>query len=199
MDKTGQHDLADLRSFQDWHLRYWLQSVPGVAEVAAFGGFQKQYQVELDPDRLVAYNLPITRIVDAIRSGNKEVGGRELERFGTTYLIRGHGYLKSLASGGANSLLRNPAQAATIARAAAKQVATVQGRIGGFQKFQVRTAVDALNNNKEGLSKVQSVINDVDYAGESAELNRQNVLLQSAMSLLALANQQSTQVLALLK
>jgi len=109
------------------------------------------------------------------------------------------GYLKSLASGGANSLLSNPAQAATIARAAAKQVATVQGRIGGFQKFQVRTAVDALNNNKEGLSKVQSVINDVDYAGESAELNRQNVLLQSAMSLLALANQQSTQVLALLK
>lgn len=109
------------------------------------------------------------------------------------------GYLKSLASGGANSLLSNPTQAATIARAAAKQVATVQGRIGGFQKFQVRTAVDALNNNKEGLSKVQSVINDVDYAAESAELNRQNVLLQSAMSLLSLANQQSTQVLALLK
>ena len=75
----------------------------------------------------------------------------------------------------------------------------MQGRVGGFQKFQVRTAVDALNNNKEGLSKVQSVINDVDYASASAELNRQNVLLQSAMSLLGLANQQSTQVLSLLK
>lgn len=109
------------------------------------------------------------------------------------------GYLKSLASGGANSLLNDPAQAATIARAAAMQVATVQGRIGGFQKFQVRTAVDALNNNKEGLSKVQSTINDVDYASASAELNRQNVLLQAAMSLLGLANQQSTQVLSLLK
>ena len=96
VDKTGQHDLAELRSLQDWHLRYWLQSVEGVAEVATFGGYQKQYQVELDPDRLVAYNLPITRVVEAIRSGNNEVGGRELERFGTTYLIRGHGYLKSL-------------------------------------------------------------------------------------------------------
>ena len=109
------------------------------------------------------------------------------------------GYLKSLASGGSNSLLKNPNQAATIARAAAQQISTVQGRIGGFQKFQVRTAINSLNNNKEGLEKVQSVINDVDYAVESAELNRQNVLLQSSISLLGLANQQSTQVLSLLR
>lgn len=96
VDRSGQHDAADLRSFQDWHLRYWLQSIEGVAEVAAFGGFEKQYQVELDPERLLAYNLPLDRIVSAIRSANNDVGGRELERFGTTYLVRGYGYIKSL-------------------------------------------------------------------------------------------------------
>lgn len=96
IDRSGKHDLADLRSFQDWHLRYWIQSVEGVAEVAAFGGFQKQYQVEVDPNKLLAFNLPITRIVSAIRSANNDVGGRELERFGSTYLVRGRGYIKSL-------------------------------------------------------------------------------------------------------
>lgn len=96
VDKSGQHDAADLRSFQDWHLRYWIQSVEGVAEVAAFGGFEKQYQVEIDPNKLLAYNVPIGRIVSAIRSANNDVGGRELERNGTTYLVRGQGYIKSL-------------------------------------------------------------------------------------------------------
>lgn len=96
VDRSGQHDAAELRSFQDWHLRYWLQSIEGVAEVATFGGFEKQYQVELDPDRLLAYHLPLDRIINAIRSANNDVGGRELERYGTTYLVRGHGFLKSL-------------------------------------------------------------------------------------------------------
>lgn len=96
VDRTGQHDAADLRSFQDWHLRYWLQGVEGVAEVATFGGFQKQYQVELDPNKLLAFNLPLNRIVSAIRSANNDVGGREMERFGTTYVVRGQGYIHSL-------------------------------------------------------------------------------------------------------
>lgn len=109
------------------------------------------------------------------------------------------GYLKSLASGGDNSLLENPNQAATIARKAALQVSTLRGRIGGFQKFQVRTSINSLNDVREGLEKAKGVIRDVDYAVASAELNRQNVLLQSAMSLLGLANQQSAQVLALLR
>jgi flagellin len=109
------------------------------------------------------------------------------------------GYLKSLVSGGANSLLDDPAQAATVARAAATQVATLRGRVGGFQKFQVRTSLDNLNNTKEALEKAKSVINDVDYAAETAELNRQNILMQSAISLLGVAAQQSSQVLSLLK
>jgi Cu(I)/Ag(I) efflux system membrane protein CusA/SilA len=96
VDKSGANDLADLRSFQDWHLRYWLQSVEGVAEVATFGGFEKQYQVELGPEKLLAYNVPLSRIVTAIRSANNDVGGREIERYGTTYLVRGHGYIQSL-------------------------------------------------------------------------------------------------------
>ncbi|MEI7730083.1 MAG: efflux RND transporter permease subunit [Verrucomicrobiota bacterium] len=96
VDKSGTNDLAALRSFQDWHLRYWLQGIEGVAEVATFGGFQKQYQVELDPNKLLAFNLPLTKIVAAIRNANNDVGGRELERFGTTYLVRGQGYIKSL-------------------------------------------------------------------------------------------------------
>jgi Cu(I)/Ag(I) efflux system membrane protein CusA/SilA len=96
VDRSGKHDAADLRSFQDWNLRYWLQSVEGVAEVASFGGFEKQYQVEVDPNRLLAYNIPITRIVSAIRSANNDVGGREIERNGTTYMVRGKGYIKSL-------------------------------------------------------------------------------------------------------
>jgi Cu(I)/Ag(I) efflux system membrane protein CusA/SilA len=96
VDKSGKNDSADLRSFQDWHLRYWIQSVEGVAEVATFGGFQKQYQVEIDPNKLVAYNIPLTKIVSSIRSANNDVGGRELERFGTTYLVRGKGYIQDV-------------------------------------------------------------------------------------------------------
>ena len=96
VDETGQHDLQQLRSFQDWYLRYYLQSVPGVAEVASIGGFVKQYQVTVDPNRLLAYNLPLTRVVDAIRQGNQEVGGRLLEFSGAEYMVRGRGYLKSV-------------------------------------------------------------------------------------------------------
>lgn len=96
VDRSGKHDLADLRSFQQWHLRYWIQSVEGVAEVATIGGFERQYQVEIDPDRLLAYGVPISKIVSAIRSANNDVGGRELEQNGTTYLVRGKGYITSL-------------------------------------------------------------------------------------------------------
>lgn len=109
------------------------------------------------------------------------------------------GYLTSLKSGGSASLTTDPTKAATIAREASRQIAQIQGRIGGFQKFQVRSALNSLSDLKEGLSNVRSVINDVDYAKANAELNRQNVLVQSAISLLGLTNQQSAQVLSLLR
>jgi Cu(I)/Ag(I) efflux system membrane protein CusA/SilA len=96
VDATGQNNLAQLRSFQDWYLRYWLQAVPGVAEVASIGGFQKQYQVNLDPVALQAYNVPISKVVDAIRAGNNDVGGRLVEFSGAEYMVRGRGYAKSV-------------------------------------------------------------------------------------------------------
>jgi Cu(I)/Ag(I) efflux system membrane protein CusA/SilA len=94
VDKTGQSDLAQLRSFQDWYLRYWLQSVPGVAEVASIGGFQKQYQVNVNPHALASYRVPLMKVVDAIRAGNNDVGGRLVEFSGTEYMVRGRGYAK---------------------------------------------------------------------------------------------------------
>jgi Cu(I)/Ag(I) efflux system membrane protein CusA/SilA len=95
VDKTGQNSLADLRNFQDWYLRYWVQSVPGVAEVASVGGFQKQYQVNVNPNALLAYNLPLTKVVEAVRQSNNDVGARLLEMGGTEYMIRAKGYLRS--------------------------------------------------------------------------------------------------------
>ncbi|OGR59695.1 MAG: cation transporter [Elusimicrobia bacterium GWA2_69_24] len=97
VDKSGRHSLADLRSFQDWYLRYYLQSVPGVAEVASIGGFQKQYQVSVNPNALVAYGVPLMKVVEAIRDGNNDVGGRLVEFSGKEYMVRGRGYARSPA------------------------------------------------------------------------------------------------------
>jgi Cu(I)/Ag(I) efflux system membrane protein CusA/SilA len=97
VDDTGKHDLAELRSLQDWHLRYALESVKGVAEVAPVGGFVKQYQVDLDPNQLVAYNIPLADVVSAIRMSNGDVGGKIFEVATTEYYVRGRGYIKSIA------------------------------------------------------------------------------------------------------
>lgn len=97
VDHTGKYSLADLRSLQDWHLRYQLATVPGVAEVASIGGFVRQYQVQLDPNKLLAYGIPLSTVIDRVKSSTNEVGGRVLELSGTRYFIRGLGYLKSPA------------------------------------------------------------------------------------------------------
>ena len=97
VDRSGRQSLADLRSYQDWHLRYQLKAVPGVAEVASLGGFGRQYQVNVDPNRLRNYNLSIQRVVDAVRGGNAETAGRLIEFGGTEYMVRGRGYAKSVA------------------------------------------------------------------------------------------------------
>ncbi len=97
VDHTGKYSLADLRALQDWHLRYQLETVPGVAEVATIGGFVRQYQVQLDPNKLLAYGIPLSTVIDRVKSSTNEVGGRVLELSGTRYFIRGLGYLRSLA------------------------------------------------------------------------------------------------------
>ncbi len=97
VDRTGGHDLAQLRSLQDWYLRYELQKVPGVSEVASVGGYVKQYQVELDPVKLAAYGIPLMMVSDAVKRSNKDVGGRSVEMAEREYLIRGKGYIRSIA------------------------------------------------------------------------------------------------------
>lgn len=96
VDKGATHSLADLRSYQDWYLRYYLKGVPGVAEVASLGGYNRQYQVQLDPNRLQLYGISITAVADAVRRGNAETGGRLIEFGGTEYMVRGKGYARSI-------------------------------------------------------------------------------------------------------
>jgi Cu(I)/Ag(I) efflux system membrane protein CusA/SilA len=96
VDRTGTHDLAKLRSLQDWYLRYPLQTVNGVAEVASVGGFVKQYQVEVDPNALVRYKIPLNKVKMAIKRSNQDVGGRLVEMAETEYMVRGLGYIQSI-------------------------------------------------------------------------------------------------------
>jgi Cu(I)/Ag(I) efflux system membrane protein CusA/SilA len=96
-DTTGKLDLAQLRSVQDWYLRYALTAVPGVSEVASVGGFEKQYQVDIDPAKLLAYGVPVTRVMSAIQSANNDVGAMTMELSEREYMVRGLGYLKSIA------------------------------------------------------------------------------------------------------
>ncbi|MFH0976116.1 MAG: efflux RND transporter permease subunit [Spirochaetota bacterium] len=96
VDKSGKHDLASLRSFQDWTLKYALQSVPGVSEVAGIGGFEKQYQVIVDPNRLHTYNLSLMNVIEAIKKNNNEAGGRLIEWSGKEFMVRAKGYVKSV-------------------------------------------------------------------------------------------------------
>src|SRR2546423_10236507 len=97
VDESGTNNLAELRSLQDWHLRYALESVKGVAEVAPVGGFVKEYQVDLDPNKLAAYGIPLNEVVNKIRMSNGDVGGKIFEVGSTEYYVRGRGYIKRIA------------------------------------------------------------------------------------------------------
>jgi Cu(I)/Ag(I) efflux system membrane protein CusA/SilA len=97
VDTTGRYSLDQLKTYQDWYLRYALQAVPGVAEVAPVGGFVRQYQINVDPNKLLAYKVPVDSVVDAVRKGNNDVGGRLVEFTGREYMVRGRGYIRSLA------------------------------------------------------------------------------------------------------
>jgi copper/silver efflux system protein len=96
VDRSGRHDLAELRSLQDWNLRYALESLPGVAEVASLGGFVRQYQVQVDPNELEALGIPLGEVTAAVRASNDDAGGRSLEFAGHEYVVRGRGYVQTL-------------------------------------------------------------------------------------------------------
>ncbi len=98
VDRSGQHDLSDLRSIQDWFLKFELQTVPGVSEVATVGGMVKQYQVEVDPDKLRAYNIPLSHIETAIQQGNQEIGASVVELAEAEYMVRATGYIENAAN-----------------------------------------------------------------------------------------------------
>ncbi|HUO78094.1 MAG TPA: efflux RND transporter permease subunit, partial [Thermodesulfovibrionales bacterium] len=96
VDEKRGHDLAQLRSLQDWNIKLALESVPGVSQVASLGGFVKQYQISIDPNRLSAYNVSLMKVMDAVRKSNNDVEGRVLEMSGVEYMVRGRGYIKSV-------------------------------------------------------------------------------------------------------
>src|SRR5512135_2657995 len=96
-DETGAHDLSQLRSLQDWTLKYAIESVPGVSQVASVGGYVKQYQITVDPNRLLAYKLPLERVMEAVRRSNSDVEGRVVEWSGREYMVRGRGYIRDKA------------------------------------------------------------------------------------------------------
>ena len=97
VDKSGQHDLSRLRTLNDWYVQYWLRSVTGVAEVAPVGGYVKQYQIEVDPNALLVYNMPIDMVISAVRKSNNDVGGRVVEWTGREYMVRGRGYIENVS------------------------------------------------------------------------------------------------------
>jgi len=169
VDDTGQHTLADLRSFQDWHLRYWLASVPGVAEVASIGGFVKQYQVNLDPNRLAAYHLGVKDVINAIKQSNNDVEGRLLEFSGREYMVRGRGYLRSIADIEDVSLGADPRGTPVRVRDVAhvrlgpdlrRGVAELDGKgeaVGGIVVMRFgQNALNVIEAVKEKLRDVQS-------------------------------------------
>jgi Cu(I)/Ag(I) efflux system membrane protein CusA/SilA len=170
VDHTHKDTLADLRSLQDWHLRYDLETVPGVAEVATIGGFVRQYQVKLDPNKLLAYGIPLSLVIDRVKSSTNEVGGRVLELSGTRYMIRGLGYLRSLSD-----LENVPLTAKNGTPVLVKDVATVsfgpdiregvaewQGEgetVGGIVVMRYGlNALNVINGVKKKLAEVQATL-----------------------------------------
>ena len=173
VDRSGRHSLDELRTYQDWTLRYAIQAVPGVAEVASIGGFVKQYQITVDPNRLAAYRLPLSRVIDAVRGSNNEVGGRLLEFSGTEYMVRGRGYAHSLADfeqvvvkvgdGGVPVLLRDVARV-ELGPEIRRGIADLDGlgdHVGGIVVMrQGENALNVINLVKDKLDEIKPSLPD---------------------------------------
>jgi len=169
VDKSGKNDLQELRSFQDWNLRYAIESVPGVAEVASVGGFVKEYQVQVDPVRLRAYDVGISDVVRAVRESNADVGGRTIEIAGHEHVIRGRGYIKSaedlrsipvkLGKGGTPVLLDSVA-VVSIGPAMRRGIAELDGEgevVGGIVIMRYgKNALSVIDAVKQKLEELKS-------------------------------------------
>jgi Cu(I)/Ag(I) efflux system membrane protein CusA/SilA len=167
-DTSGRLDLAQLRSVQDWYLRYALTAVPGVSEVASVGGFEKQYQVDIDPAKLLAYGIPVTRVMSAIQAANNDVGAMTMELSEREYMVRGLGYLKSIADieevvvGATRE--GTPVRVAELGRvsvgpAIRRGVADLDGRgdaVGGIVVMRFgQNALETITNVKAKLASVE--------------------------------------------
>src|SRR6202048_3145760 len=167
VDHSHQRSLADLRSLQDWYLRYQLETVPGVAEVATIGGFVRQYQVNVDPDKLRAYGIPLSTVIEKVRASTNEVGGRLLEMGGAEYMIRGLGYLHSLtdletvpvATKNGTPVLVRDLGAVTFGPDIREGVAEWQGEgetVGGIIVMRDgMTALNVINGIKQKLMEIK--------------------------------------------
>lgn len=168
VDKSGKHDLAELRSIQDWFLKYALESVTGVAEVAPIGGFVREYQVTVNPVRLSAYNLSIMTIADAVRRGNRDVGGRSIEFSGREFMVRGKGYIattkdiENISVGtdnrGAPILIKNVAKVSLVP-AMRRGVGELDGEgeaVGGIVVMRYgQNALDVIDRVKKRLEEIK--------------------------------------------
>lgn len=168
VDTTGGHDLQQLRSLQDWNVRYALESVPGVAEVASIGGFVKQYQVNLDPNKLLAHDIPVRQVIQAVRNANQQVGGRVLEIAGHEQMVRGKGYVDSkedlelaplkVGNDGTPIYIRDVAEV-TLGPDIRRGLAELDGRgevVGGIVVMRYgENALEVINAVKERLAEVE--------------------------------------------
>src|SRR4051812_10309842 len=167
IDKSGKHSTDELRSYQDWFLRYAVQSVPGVSEVATIGGQVRQYQVTVNPNILAAFKLPLNTVIEAVRSGNGDVGGRLVELSGREYMVRGRGYVKSIhdienivlrADGGTPVRIKDVASVA-LGPEMRRGVADYDGRgdaVGGIVVMREgENALAVINRVKAKLSDVK--------------------------------------------
>ena len=171
VDKSGKHSLADLRSLQDWTIRYQLQAVPGVAEVASLGGFVRQYQITVDPNKLAAYKIPLMQVMSAVRSSNNEVGARLVEWSGAEYMVRARGYVKNIADleqivvktdeRGTPVLLRNVATiqlGPEMRRGVAELDGEGETAAGIVIMRQSEDALAVINRVKERLSEIEKTL-----------------------------------------
>jgi Cu(I)/Ag(I) efflux system membrane protein CusA/SilA len=167
VDRTGHNDLVALQSLQDWTLRYALQALPGVAEVASVGGFQKEYQVDVDPNRLATLGISLRDVIDAVRRSNNDVGGRVLEVSGTEHFIRGRGYVKQvedlanvvLASREGTPIRVRDVGLVQVGPADRRGIAELDGQgqvVGGVVVMRMgENALDVIARVKERLSELQ--------------------------------------------
>ncbi|HEU5220385.1 MAG TPA: CusA/CzcA family heavy metal efflux RND transporter, partial [Gemmatimonadales bacterium] len=172
-DTTGRKSLAELRSIQDWYLRYALTAVPGVSEVAALGGFEKQYQIDLDPARLLGYRIPITAVMTAIQNANADIGAMVMELSEREYMVRGLGYLKSLsdienvvvgATGNGTPIRVAELGRVSVGPAVRRGIAELDGRgdaVGGIVVMRFgQNALETIGRVKAKVAEIQRGLPD---------------------------------------